>query len=335
MADGRLVDGANCTLTNDHGTTIAESGVSSPVRRSSKDLEINCASPGQPDAGARLLSRANAGVAGNIILGGAVGAIIDHNSGAAYTYPSWVRIVFGEFAVLDRREEVEGQVLRAGPGSAARIVRSSLQPAVVGAATASATGRLKSAPSEGSAGPLSRGQTLEYRLTDRYTGKASSVRLRVDRVSDSEILFNSGARIERPNGEVLQSAAMLGELDAVTPPSGWTAGGRVPRGMWPVRFINGLTGGRSRYDLMASAGPEGTIRTAVGDMRAVRIDLEGWIERIEGFMPVKASYRATLWLSTELGRPIRFEATSRAGGNAGGAAFAIDEILELVAIQKD
>jgi hypothetical protein len=33
----------------------------------------------------RAISRANAGMAGNIIFGGGIGAIIDHNKGTAYS----------------------------------------------------------------------------------------------------------------------------------------------------------------------------------------------------------------------------------------------------------
>ena len=54
------------------------------------------------------ISRANAGLAGNIIFGGGIGAIIDHNKGTAYTYPTWVQLVFGQTLVFDRSTEKEG-----------------------------------------------------------------------------------------------------------------------------------------------------------------------------------------------------------------------------------
>ena len=56
----------------------------------------------------RAISRANAGLAGNIIFGGGIGAIIDHNKGSAYTYPTWVQLVFGKTLVFDRSAEKEG-----------------------------------------------------------------------------------------------------------------------------------------------------------------------------------------------------------------------------------
>ena len=105
---GELVTGADCTLTNDYGSVTAKSGTTTPVRRSSKDLDINCKMAGQPDANARNISRANSGMWGNIIFGGGIGAVIDHNKGTAYTYPTWVQLVFGKSMVFDRSTEKEG-----------------------------------------------------------------------------------------------------------------------------------------------------------------------------------------------------------------------------------
>jgi hypothetical protein len=118
-ATGEFVKGAECKLSNDYGSTSARSGDTVQVRRSSKDMDIVCTQPGQPDAKARAISRANAGLAGNIIFGGAVGAIIDHSKGTAYTYPTWVQMIFGQTLVFDRHHEKEGQPLTgATPGVA-------------------------------------------------------------------------------------------------------------------------------------------------------------------------------------------------------------------------
>jgi hypothetical protein len=57
---------------------------------------------------ARAISRANSGMWGNVILGGGIGAIIDHNKGTAYTYPTWVQLIFGKTMVFDRSAEKEG-----------------------------------------------------------------------------------------------------------------------------------------------------------------------------------------------------------------------------------
>jgi hypothetical protein len=106
---GQLVAGADCKLTNDYGVFAVKSGDTTQVRRSSKDLEIACKHPTNPDAVATAISRANGGMFGNILLGGGVGAIIDHNKGTAYSYPIWVQLVFGKALVFDRRDEKDGQ----------------------------------------------------------------------------------------------------------------------------------------------------------------------------------------------------------------------------------
>lgn len=106
---GDAVAGAECKLSNDYGEISGKSGQTVQVRRSSKDLDITCTHPSQPQAVARAISRANAGMAGNIIFGGGIGAIIDHNKGTAYTYPTWVQMVFGQSLVFDRSDEKEGQ----------------------------------------------------------------------------------------------------------------------------------------------------------------------------------------------------------------------------------
>src|SRR5688572_20566538 len=73
---GQLLTGADCKLTNDYGMVSVESGETAQVRRSSKDLDITCRHAAKPDAVARAISRVNAGMFGNIIFGGGIGAII-------------------------------------------------------------------------------------------------------------------------------------------------------------------------------------------------------------------------------------------------------------------
>jgi hypothetical protein len=106
---GEAVTGADCNLSNDSGVSTMKSGDTVQLRRSSKDLDIVCKHPSNPDAVGRAISRANAGMWGNIIFGGGIGAIIDHNKGTAYTYPTWVQLVFGKTIIFDRASQNEGQ----------------------------------------------------------------------------------------------------------------------------------------------------------------------------------------------------------------------------------
>jgi len=111
---GAEIKGAECTISNEYGSNSVKSGGTAQVRRSSKDMDITCVQQGQADAKARVISRANAGLAGNIIFGGAIGAVIDHTKGTAYTYPGWIQLVFGQVLVFDRHNEIEGSPVPAG-----------------------------------------------------------------------------------------------------------------------------------------------------------------------------------------------------------------------------
>lgn len=103
-AGGRAVGGAECELANEKGKARVLSGEMASVRRSGGDLSVRCTLAGQPPAAAQVISRANAAVAGNIIIGGGIGAAIDIGTGAAYTYPTWLQLVFGEERLFDRGE---------------------------------------------------------------------------------------------------------------------------------------------------------------------------------------------------------------------------------------
>jgi hypothetical protein len=105
---GEEVKDMDCKVENDYGAQTVKTPGSLLVHRSSKDLQITCTKPGQADAKGAAISRANAGLAGNLIFGGGIGAIIDHNKGTAYTYPQWMRLVVDKLLTFDRREDKDG-----------------------------------------------------------------------------------------------------------------------------------------------------------------------------------------------------------------------------------
>jgi hypothetical protein len=105
---GVEVKDMECKAENDYGSQTVKTPGTLQIRRSSKDLQITCVKPGVPDAKGAAISRANAGLAGNIIFGGGIGAIIDHNKGTAYTYPQWVRLVTDKLLTFDRKDDKDG-----------------------------------------------------------------------------------------------------------------------------------------------------------------------------------------------------------------------------------
>ena len=110
---GAMVPGADCQLSNDHGSLTMKAGQTAAVPRSAKDLEIVCTDARLQGADfyaqARVVSRANASMWGNLLVGGGIGAIVDHSRGTAYSYPTWIRLVFGKTLVFDRGDEKEGE----------------------------------------------------------------------------------------------------------------------------------------------------------------------------------------------------------------------------------
>lgn len=98
--DGSVVAGADCTLTNDKGTWRLKSPGDSSVVRSNKPIEVKCEKAPLPHGVVSVESGTRAAMFGNIILGGVVGAVIDHSSGAAYEYPEQVRVVMGRMTSL-------------------------------------------------------------------------------------------------------------------------------------------------------------------------------------------------------------------------------------------
>jgi hypothetical protein len=105
--DNQPITGAKCTAQNERGQWTTTSTGSVSVHRSGDNLIVTCDKEGEQTGHGTVISRANGGMFGNILFGGGIGAIVDHNKGTAYTYPSWLRIVMGESLVYDRRNEVE------------------------------------------------------------------------------------------------------------------------------------------------------------------------------------------------------------------------------------
>ncbi|WP_135279062.1 hypothetical protein [Methylotenera oryzisoli] len=61
--------------------------------------------------------RANDGMYGNILLGGGVGAMLDHHNGNAYSYPDWIRVIMGDNLVFDRKNNEKGQLMLGSPSA--------------------------------------------------------------------------------------------------------------------------------------------------------------------------------------------------------------------------
>ncbi len=103
-ADGETVAQADCTLKNDRGAWQARSPGEVAVRRSDADLMVECRKGGFEAGFARVISRVYPSFAAEALLWG-VGPLVDHLTGAAYSYPAQLTIEMGGTVVIDKRDE--------------------------------------------------------------------------------------------------------------------------------------------------------------------------------------------------------------------------------------
>jgi len=106
---GVEVVGASCELTNDEGKWFVTTPGSVSIHRSNKDLQVSCKKSGLESGRAAVVSDTKGAMFGNIILGGGIGAIIDHNNGSAYEYPTVIDILMGSFTKIETPKNQSSQ----------------------------------------------------------------------------------------------------------------------------------------------------------------------------------------------------------------------------------
>lgn len=92
IQDNIEITGAGCTLTNDNGRWFVTSPGSVTILKSTADLAVECSKANAGTGHETVVSRANGGVWGNILLGGPIGYVMDRTSGAGFDYPSIITV---------------------------------------------------------------------------------------------------------------------------------------------------------------------------------------------------------------------------------------------------
>lgn len=104
--DAKTIEGVKCKLQNDKGTWESTSPGFVYVHRSFEDLTVECKKGGLKDGLLKAISRAADSMYGNIfIIGGGIGAIIDHNKGTGYNYPDALPVEMGKAVIVDRKTQ--------------------------------------------------------------------------------------------------------------------------------------------------------------------------------------------------------------------------------------
>ena len=91
------------------------------IHRSNDDMQVLCNKAGVEPGRAAVVSETKGSMFGNILFGGGIGAIVDHNNGSAYEYPALIQILMGAFSKVEPPEtpDQSAQVPAATPANTA------------------------------------------------------------------------------------------------------------------------------------------------------------------------------------------------------------------------
>jgi len=202
---GEDVSEAKCELNNDKGRWYLTTPGSTMVQRSNEDMKIVCEKAGHDTGRKNVVSEVKGSMYGNIILGGGIGAIIDHSNGSAYEYPSIVHI---DMALLTP-EEIAARAAKVAAEKAAREAAMAAA-AAERAANASrtmvplviATGRKPQ-----------KGDEWEYLASDKLFGKQKKLIWRVASIDGGNVVEELLV-----DGAMSHNWAFNGQADAIGVP---------------------------------------------------------------------------------------------------------------------
>lgn len=184
--------------------------------------------------------------------------------------------------------------------------------------------------------PLRVGDEIEYHVSDKFTGKRHKAILRVDRVDASQVVFNQGARIERPGGDLIEVGEILvGDLDAMAPPGGWGYDDMTPGLTWSTRHFGNGAAAHMDYKLKAEVGESTNLHTPMGVIPVTLIEYWGWVTDKSRNISTPSKVSVQVWYSPQLRRVIRMETNVKAATNLVVRTYESSrELIELVAIRR-
>jgi hypothetical protein len=93
--ENKEVIASACELTNNKGKWFVTTPGSVNINRSNDNLNVLCQKEGHEPGRASVVSATKGTMFGNIVFGGGIGAVVDHNTGAAYEYPNFFKVQMG------------------------------------------------------------------------------------------------------------------------------------------------------------------------------------------------------------------------------------------------
>jgi hypothetical protein len=170
------------------------SGAPVSIPRSSEPAKIKCKDSDGRTAVGLLTSRANVGLAGNVIFGGIIGVTVDHVSGAGFDYPPQVLLRIGQTREFDRNDSLAGV---SAPG---RLLSDDGEP------------QYKPAENQ----PLIKGLTFRVKEIDRVSGTPTAdIKLEVSAASENRVEFNDGGLVFYAEGRAPSGALPMPHMSGL------------------------------------------------------------------------------------------------------------------------
>lgn len=126
--NGGEVTGAACELTNNKGKWFVTTPGSVMIHRSNDDMQVSCNKTGYEPGRVAVVSETKGSMFGNILLGGGIGAIVDHNNGSAYEYPAFIQILMGAFSKIEAPKTSADQAAQGSVAATPTTQPASPQP---------------------------------------------------------------------------------------------------------------------------------------------------------------------------------------------------------------
>ena len=326
--DGAPVAGADCKLSNDKGTWYAKPPASPTVTRSAEDLTVNCEAAGQAPGSVRAISRANAGMAGNILFGGLVGVMIDHNRGTAYDYPSAIGVVFGASKVIDKNDD----------SGASPAAQSATVPAPAPAPQNAPLAAMGAGPNAPASATLpSPGASFRYAWTEQQYGRRKQeIQIRVTGVDGWTVMESFSAdgrspmRTEVQASELAFASRLIAEGQSMLEFSPYLQV-RGQADLPPIANPSGYSdSGGSVWSISARLGGSEPVSVPAGTFKALRVEVQGVRSlansNTAAVSAIARRFEYTAWYDPELKRYVKSRHRS---WNTSSAPIG-DELVELL-----
>ena len=105
------VFGVNCEIKNTRGLWFVTTPGTTQIRSSSEALSVVCNKKDLGSGRAIVESEMKGAMYGNLILGGVIGGVVDHSTGAAYEYPKTIKVIMGFSTKISGSQSVKSDAI--------------------------------------------------------------------------------------------------------------------------------------------------------------------------------------------------------------------------------